>query len=81
MSDTYFYQPNLGHGLPHDPFKSIIGPRPIGWISSKDKDGVLNLAPYSFFNAFENDPLFYAQQTHLFGSRSPPWRASSHENT
>ena len=69
MSDTYFYQPNLGHGLPHDPFKSIIGPRPIGWISSKDKDGVLNLAPYSFFNAFADTPPVIA-----FGSAG--WKDS-----
>tara|TARA_B100001109_G_scaffold104011_2_gene84960 strand:- start:81712 stop:82341 length:630 start_codon:yes stop_codon:yes gene_type:complete len=60
MSDTYFYQPKSGHGLPHDPFKSIIGPRPIGWISSQDKNGVLNLAPYSFFNAFADNPPIIA---------------------
>ena len=39
------------HGLAHDPFKAIVSPRPIGWIGSKGKDGSLNLAPYSFFNA------------------------------
>jgi len=39
------------HGLPHNPFKAIVAPRPIGWISSLDKDGNANLAPYSFFNA------------------------------
>ena len=38
--------------LPHDPFKAIIAPRPIGWISTRAKDGRVNLAPYSFFNAF-----------------------------
>ena len=38
--------------LPHDPFKAIIAPRPIGWISTRAKDGRINLAPYSFFNAF-----------------------------
>jgi len=52
----YFYEPSRGHGLPHDPFNAIIGPRPIGWIASKAKDGVLNLAPYSFFNAFNYKP-------------------------
>src|ERR1700740_3633311 len=51
MSDSYFYQPALGHGLPHDPFNAIVGPRPIGWIASRSANGVLNLAPYSFFNA------------------------------
>ena len=38
------------HGLPHDPIKALIAPRPIGWISSISKDGIANLAPYSFFN-------------------------------
>jgi len=39
------------HGLPHDPFKAIVAPRPIGWISSISAAGAVNLAPYSFFNA------------------------------
>jgi flavin reductase (DIM6/NTAB) family NADH-FMN oxidoreductase RutF len=52
----YFYEPRLGHGLPHDPFNAIVGPRPIGWIASRGDDGVLNLAPYSFFNAFNYTP-------------------------
>lgn len=46
----------MGHGLRHDPFGSIVAPRPIGWISSISTDGVLNLAPYSFFNAFNYQP-------------------------
>ena len=50
------YQPRLGHGLPHDPFNSIVGPRPIGWISTRSASGVNNLAPYSFFNAFNYVP-------------------------
>jgi len=54
--DTHFYEPANGHGLQHDPFNAIIGPRPIGWISSKGRDGSLNLAPYSFFNAFNYKP-------------------------
>ena len=53
---SYSYQPGLGHGLPHDPFNAIVGPRPIGWISSKGATGNLNLAPYSFFNAFNYIP-------------------------
>jgi flavin reductase (DIM6/NTAB) family NADH-FMN oxidoreductase RutF len=52
MSDFHFYEPRSGHGLPHDPFKAIVAPRPIGWISSIDPEGRVNLAPYSFFNAF-----------------------------
>ena len=54
--DTYTYEPAKGHGLPHDPFNAIVGPRPIGWISSHDREGRLNLAPYSFFNAFNYIP-------------------------
>ena len=46
-----FYRPEDGHGLPHNPFNAIVTPRPIGWISSQDKAGLRNLAPYSFFNA------------------------------
>ncbi|MBR1218249.1 flavin reductase family protein [Bradyrhizobium sp. U87765 SZCCT0131] len=58
MSEREFhvYEPARGHGLRHDPFNAIIGPRPIGWISSRDKDGHVNLAPYSFFNAFNYKP-------------------------
>lgn len=53
---TYFYEPAMGHGLPHDPFKAIVAPRPIGWISTRDRQGGVNLAPYSFFNAFSSSP-------------------------
>jgi flavin reductase (DIM6/NTAB) family NADH-FMN oxidoreductase RutF len=54
--DIHFYEPAKGHRLPHDPFNSIVGPRPIGWISSRNAAGRLNLAPYSFFNAFNYTP-------------------------
>lgn len=54
--DIHFYQPSEGHGLAHDPFNALVAPRPIGWISSRSRDGVLNLAPYSFFNAFNYKP-------------------------
>ena len=50
------YDPAEGHRLPHDPFKAIIAPRPIGWISTVDTDGRANLAPYSYFNALASDP-------------------------
>ena len=56
MNDIHFYEPRAGHGLPHDPFNAIVGPRPIGWISTKSREGILNLAPYSFFNAFNYTP-------------------------
>ena len=58
MTDAsiHFYEPAQGHGLPHDPFNAIVGPRPIGWISSRSSEGSLNLAPYSFFNGFNYTP-------------------------
>lgn len=46
------------HGLKHDPFKALVAPRPIGWISTVDEDGVVNLAPYSFFNAVSDNPHY-----------------------
>jgi flavin reductase (DIM6/NTAB) family NADH-FMN oxidoreductase RutF len=44
------------HGLPHDPFKAIVAPRPIGWITSMSARGEINLAPYSFFNGVSSRP-------------------------
>ena len=55
-SDIYSYEPAKGHGLPHDPFNAIVAPRPIGWISSQSGAGLVNLAPYSFFNGFNYTP-------------------------
>lgn len=54
--DAHYYRTADGTGLPHDPFNAIVGPRPIGWISSHDGNGVRNLAPYSFFNGFNYRP-------------------------
>ena len=52
-----FYDPRQGnHGLARDPFKSLVVPRPIGWISTVSRDGVGNLAPFSFFNAVSTEP-------------------------
>ncbi|MCE9649518.1 MAG: flavin reductase family protein [Parvibaculum sp.] len=52
-----FYEAETNkHGLKHDPFKALVVPRPIGWISTLDLNGVSNLAPYSFFNAVSTDP-------------------------
>ncbi|MEO1551828.1 MAG: flavin reductase family protein [Pseudomonadota bacterium] len=52
-----FYRPGLDdHGLPHNPFKAMVSPRPIGWISTLDGQGRANLAPYSFFNALADAP-------------------------
>jgi len=67
--NRYYYEPSQGHGLPHDPFNAIIGPRPIGWISSTDKDGNRNLAPYSFFNCFNYTPP-------IIGFASNGWKDS-----
>ena len=50
-----FYQPKK-NPFSIDPYKSLIFPRPIGWISSIDKKGIVNLAPYSYFNAIADDP-------------------------
>ena len=47
---------HLAHGLTHDPFKALVAPRPIGWISTVGTSGVVNLAPYSFFNAVSDAP-------------------------
>jgi flavin reductase (DIM6/NTAB) family NADH-FMN oxidoreductase RutF len=52
-----FYEPAKNdHGLPRDPFKAIVVPRPIGWITSISRKGEINLAPYSFFNAVSEEP-------------------------
>lgn len=52
-----FYEPaRRNHGLPHDPLKAIVAPRPIGWISTLAEDGTANLAPYSFFNLVSENP-------------------------
>ena len=56
MSDYHVYEPRNGHGLKHDPLNSIVAPRPIGWVSTRDAEGRFNLAPYSFFNLFSYRP-------------------------
>lgn len=44
------------HGLPHNPFKALVAPRPIGWITTVNAKGEINLSPYSFFNAVSDRP-------------------------
>ncbi|MHA0333458.1 flavin reductase family protein [Sphingomonas aquatilis] len=56
MDDRHFYEPRAGHGLARDPLRAILGPRPIGWISSRSAAGVANLAPYSFFSMLCDRP-------------------------
>ncbi len=55
-----FYETAKGHGLALDPFKAIVMPRPIAWISTLSDKGIANLAPYSFFNAFSDNPYYVA---------------------
>ena len=65
-----FYEPKNGHGLKHNPFKCLVAPRPIGWISTLDPQGRVNLSPYSFFNAVASDPpvvIFSAGGSHVDG--------------
>lgn len=66
---AHVYEPAKGHGLKHDPFNAIVGPRPIGWVSTVSAAGEVNLAPYSFFNAFNYRPP-------LVGFASIGWKDS-----
>lgn len=67
--EAHFYLTAEGTGLPHDPFNAIVGPRPIGWISTVNPEGVRNLAPYSFFNGFNYRPP-------IIGFSSVGWKDS-----
>jgi len=62
----YYIPDERDHGLPHDPLKALVTPRPIGWISSVDANGVVNLAPYSFFNLLSERPAYV-----MFSSAGP----------
>jgi flavin reductase (DIM6/NTAB) family NADH-FMN oxidoreductase RutF len=70
MTDRHFYEPRLGHGLAHDPLNAIVAPRPIGWVSTISAAGVVNLAPYSFFNLFSYKPP-------IIGFSSQGWKDSA----
>jgi len=62
-----FYETETNnHGHEYDPFKALVAPRPIGWISSISSKGIVNLAPYSFFNAMSDNPHYV-----VFGSAGP----------
>jgi flavin reductase (DIM6/NTAB) family NADH-FMN oxidoreductase RutF len=52
----YYETEKNDHGLPRDPFKAIVVPRPIAWFTSASAKGEINLAPYSFFNAVSEEP-------------------------
>ena len=65
-----FYETKNHHGLKHNPFKSLVVPRPIGWISSQAASGAVNLAPFSYFNAMATSPpvvVFGCNGTHVEG--------------
>ena len=65
-----FYEPKKGSPFKIDPFKSLVFPRPIGWISSISKNGIANLAPYSYFNAVADEPpqvMFCSNGSSTFG--------------
>src|ERR1041385_265522 len=58
------------HGLKHNPFKQLVVPRPIGWVSTVNQDGHANLAPFSFFNAVADSPpmvMFSVNGSHVDG--------------
>jgi flavin reductase (DIM6/NTAB) family NADH-FMN oxidoreductase RutF len=69
MTAIHSYDPKTGHGLKHDPLNAIVAPRPIGWISTVSAAGLRNLAPYSFFNAFNYRPP-------IIGFSSTGWKDS-----
>ena len=63
-----FYEPSKqDHGLPHSPLNACVVPRPVGWISTLSKEGVLNLAPFSFFNLVSGNPAIV-----MFSASSRP---------
>ena len=90
-----FYEPHKrNHGLSHDPFKAIVAPRPIGWISSMSAQGEVNLAPYSFFNGVSSvppiimfssegrkDSLTFIEQTREFVCNLATWDLRQQMNT
>ena len=67
-----FFKPmqHKAAGLPHNPLKAIVSPRPIGWIASRGSDASINLAPYSFFNALSEDPAMVMFSVQLDSARS-----------
>ena len=72
-----FYEPRLGHALPHNPLNAIVLPRPIGWISTLDEAGAVNLAPFSFFNAVAYTPpqvMFATTAAHREGGHKDSMR-------
>lgn len=52
LFDFASLEPGIGYKL----LVSTITPRPIAWVVSQDAAGILNAAPFSFFNAFSSNP-------------------------
>jgi flavin reductase (DIM6/NTAB) family NADH-FMN oxidoreductase RutF len=71
-----FYEPRSGHGLPQNPFNGIVLPRPIGWISTLDEQGAVNLAPFSFFNA-----VAYVPPQVMFATTGPHAQDGAHKDS
>jgi flavin reductase (DIM6/NTAB) family NADH-FMN oxidoreductase RutF len=71
-----FYEPRAGHGLPQNPFNAIVVPRPIGWISTLDEEGRVNLAPFSFFNA-----VAYVPPQVMFATTGPHVQDGAHKDS
>lgn len=72
-----FYEPSKGHGLPRDPFKALVVPRPIGWMTTLDEHDVINLAPFSYFNSVGDDPptvMFAVAANDSTDPRKDSWR-------
>jgi len=71
-----FYEPRTGHGLTQSPFNAIVVPRPIGWISTLDEGGRVNLAPFSFFNA-----VSYVPPHVMFATTGPHPHGGTHKDS
>jgi flavin reductase (DIM6/NTAB) family NADH-FMN oxidoreductase RutF len=71
-----FYEPRVGHGLAHNPFNAIVVPRPIGWITTVDEEGIVNLAPFSFFNA-----VAYVPPQVMFATTGPHAQGGAHKDS
>ena len=76
MTKFHSYETAEGHRLPHDPLKAIVAPRPICWVSTVDKHGNRNLAPYSFFNLVNSKPPLV-----MFSSEGPKDSVSNIQET
>jgi flavin reductase (DIM6/NTAB) family NADH-FMN oxidoreductase RutF len=75
-STRMFYEPREGHGLRANPFNAIVLPRPIGWISTLDETGRVNLAPFSFFNA-----VAYVPPQVMFATTGPHTQGGGHKDS